>query len=315
MKTNLAKLKKVKLRDVWAHEAHDFTRWLAEDENLQSLSEAVGMEITLIQTEAKVGKFNVDILAEESITEKKIIIENQLEVTNHDHLGKLITYAAGHDAKAAIWIVKEVSDEHKKSIEWLNNISDEGIGFFLIKIELLQIENSSPAPRFELISSPNEWAKVLKNTKQNQNNTDTKLSYLKFWENFVAYGEQKNPGYVSRKPHPHHWYDVSFGTSEGHIALTISKKGLVNCGVYINDNKGLYNFLLSHKDEIESKVDKPLQWIEANKATRIYLQENKFENIFDEQNQKETFDWFMNNIQLFIDTFSGYINKYKQTNK
>ena len=116
MKTNLSKLKKVDLRKAWPHEANDFTKWLAEEENLESLSEAVGMNLSLIQTEASVGKFNVDILAEESITEKKVIIENQLEMTNHDHLGKLITYAAGFDAKAAIWLVKDVRDEHKKSI-------------------------------------------------------------------------------------------------------------------------------------------------------------------------------------------------------
>ena len=154
MKTNLSKLKKVDLRKAWPHEANDFTKWLAEEENLESLSEAVGMNLSLIQTEASVGKFNVDILAEESITEKKVIIENQLEMTNHDHLGKLITYAAGFDAKAAIWLVKEVRDEHKKSIEWLNNISDEETGFFLIKIELLQIclLYTSPSPRDGLLS-------------------------------------------------------------------------------------------------------------------------------------------------------------------
>ena len=148
MKYDLSKLKKVNLRSVWAHEAHDFTKWLAEEENLNILSNEIGIDITLLQTEANVGNFNVDILAEEDVTKKKIIIENQLEITNHDHLGKLITYAAGYDAKAIIWIVKDVRDEHKQAIEWLNKVTDDQTAFFLIRIELWQIEDSSPAPKF-----------------------------------------------------------------------------------------------------------------------------------------------------------------------
>lgn len=102
--TALSKLKKIDLREEWKHEATDFTNWLAQDENLQLLSEEIGIDISLIQTEASVGKFSVDILAEEDNTGRKIVIENQLEPTNHDHLGKLITYASGFDAEIVIWI-------------------------------------------------------------------------------------------------------------------------------------------------------------------------------------------------------------------
>ncbi len=116
----LSKLEKVALREVWKHEALDFTNWLAKPENLELLSDEIGIDITLIQTEASVGDFNVDILAEEENTGKKIIIENQLESTDHDHLGKIITYASGFDAEIIIWIVKGVRDEHKKAIDWLN---------------------------------------------------------------------------------------------------------------------------------------------------------------------------------------------------
>ena len=116
MKNVLSKLTKLDLREVWKHEALDFTNWLAENENLEALSDAVGVDIKLIQTEASVGKFNVDILAEEDLTGKKIIIENQLESTDHDHLGKIITYASGHDAEIIIWIVKDTRDEHQKAI-------------------------------------------------------------------------------------------------------------------------------------------------------------------------------------------------------
>jgi hypothetical protein len=116
----LSKLKKVNLREEWKHEATDFTNWLAKDENLLLLSEEIGIDISLVQTEASVGQFSVDILAEESNTNRKIVIENQLETTDHDHLGKIITYASGFDAEIVIWIVKGVRDEHKQAVDWLS---------------------------------------------------------------------------------------------------------------------------------------------------------------------------------------------------
>lgn len=158
----LGKLKKIDLRKAWKHEAIDFTSWLAQDENLTLLSDEIGIGIKLIKTEASVGNFNVDILAEEENTGRKIIIENQLEPTNHDHLGKLVTYASGYDAEIIVWIVEDVKDEHKQAIDWLNEHTDEKLNFFLIKMELWQIGDSSFAPKFQIISNPNDWAKTLK---------------------------------------------------------------------------------------------------------------------------------------------------------
>ena len=129
---NLGQLKEVKdLRWVWAHEALDFTPWLAEEDNLMQLSDAVGLEITVDETESSVGDLNVDIYATETRTDRMIIIENQLEDTNHDHLGKLITYASGKAADIVIWVVKHVREEHCAAIEWLNNHTDENIAFIL----------------------------------------------------------------------------------------------------------------------------------------------------------------------------------------
>src|SRR3990167_2968554 len=118
MKKPLSRLNKVELRDVWGHEAIDFTNWLAQTENLDTLSEEIGVDIKFIKTEASVGKFSVDILAEEEASGRKIIIENQLEGTNHDHLGKIITYASGYDAEIIIWIVREAREQHQRAIEW-----------------------------------------------------------------------------------------------------------------------------------------------------------------------------------------------------
>ena len=151
----LNRLKEIKdLRTVWPNEAQDFTPWLSLDENIALLSEAVGIDIIVSETESSVGRFNVDIFASESGTDRKIIIENQLDTTNHDHLGKLITYASGKSANVIIWMVKQARDEHRAAIEWLNNHTDGNISFYLCEIKLFQIGASEPAVKFEVIEKP-----------------------------------------------------------------------------------------------------------------------------------------------------------------
>lgn len=134
MKYNLDTLKKVELRDVWPHEALDFTKWLSQESNLAMLSSAVGIELELIETESSVGSFNVDIYAQEVGTGRKAIIENQLEDTNHDHLGKVITYAAGKGAEIVVWVVAHARDEHRQAIEWLNQHTDSVLAFSWSKL-------------------------------------------------------------------------------------------------------------------------------------------------------------------------------------
>ena len=144
---NLGTLKEITdLRSIWPHEALNFTPWVAE--NVELLADAVGLDITVDETESSVGNFNVDIYASETGTDRKIIIENQLEDTDHDHLGKLITYASGKDADVVIWVVKHAREEHKAAVEWLNNHTDDKIGFFLCEIKLFQIGDSDIAPLF-----------------------------------------------------------------------------------------------------------------------------------------------------------------------
>ena len=130
------------LRSVWPHEANDFTKWLAQEENLALLGDAIDIELELEERESSVGSFNVDIFAKEVGTNRRVIIENQLEDTNHDHLGKLITNASGKGAEVIVWVVKRARDEHRQAIEWLNQHTDSKIGFFLLEIELWEIGDS-----------------------------------------------------------------------------------------------------------------------------------------------------------------------------
>lgn len=157
---NLGRLEEIKdIRSVWPDEARDFTPWLALPENMEVLSDTLGIELTADATEVSVGDFRADIIAYETDTDRKVLIENQLEDTNHDHLGKLITYASGAGASFIVWIVKHVRDEHRAAIEWLNNHTDDSVGFFLLEIKLFQIGTSEKAPKFEIIEKPNDWVK------------------------------------------------------------------------------------------------------------------------------------------------------------
>lgn len=307
----LGKLSKVDLRKAWKHEALDFTRWLSEDENLSLLSDEIGIDIKLIQTEASVGKFNVDILAEEENTGRKIIIENQLETTNHDHLGKLITYASGYDAEIIIWIVKDVREEHKQAIDWLNEHTDEKIHFFAIKMELWQIGTSPYAPKFYIISKPNEWAKALKQSASSQQLTETKITQLDFWNKFKEYAQ--NSKLRLRKTYPQHWYDISIGNSESHIALTINtQENLIAVELYISDSKDLYLALEENKKNIEQDLGFSLEWMElqGKKASRIKLvREADLEKT---EKWNEYFDWFKINAEKFQNVFGKYIKKIRK---
>lgn len=270
----LGKLTRVSLRDYWKHEAFNFTRWLSEPENIELLSDEIGIGIQVTQTEASVGRFSVDILAEEENTGRKIIIENQLETTDHGHLGQLITYAAGLEAEFVVWIVSDVREEHRQAVDWLNEHTDERINFFLVQIELWRIDDSPPAPKFNVISRPNEWKRAVRTSAQDGDLTDTKTKQLEFWQQLKEFASTSHPELKLRTPRPQHWFDVAIGRSDCHIALVVdSRNDKVRCELYIPDSKELYQTFLSFRSQIEQElaIDEPLEWQElpGKKASRI----------------------------------------------
>ncbi len=309
---NLSKLKKIDLREQWKNEATYFTNWLAEDENLQLLSDEVGVDISLIKTEASVGKCNLDILAEEENTRRKIIIENQLETTDHDHLGKVITYASGFDAEILIWIVKDVRDEHKQAIDWLNEHTDEKINIFLIKMELWQIGDSPFAAKFQIISQPNDWAKAIKKSTTQSSLSDTKLMQLEFWTQFKGYANSNKTSLRLRKAYPQHWYDISIGSSKSHLSLIVdTQNDQIRCEFYIPDLKELFNALYAEKDIITSALDYELEWmeLEGKKASRVKATYDI--DVNDIENWEKCFEWLMNAAQSFQTVFGKRVKNFK----
>jgi len=308
MTLNLSRLKKVDLRKAWEHEAYDFTEWLADEENIEILGDEIGIEISVLETEASVGRFSVDILAEESNEGNDIILENQLEKTNHDHLGKIITYAAGVEADIVIWIVKESQEEHQKAVQWLNESTTNEISFFLVQIELWQIDDSNYAPKINVIEKPNYWSKEVKSSIESAKLTDTKKMQLDFWTGLKEYAEDRGENISFRKPYPQHWYDVSFGTSNAHISLTVNtREEEIACEIYIPDSPETFEMLFNQKEKIESEIEESLDWQELpeKKASRIKL--IKKYSISNETDWSEAFDWMIEHVKLFEQVFGQYI--------
>lgn len=307
----LSKLEKVDLREVWKHEALDFTNWLAKPENLELLSDEIGIDISLIQTEASVGNFNVDILAEEENTGRKIVIENQLESTDHDHLGKIITYASGFDAEIIVWIVKSVRDEHKQAVDWLNEHTDSNINIFAIQMEVWKISNSPYAPKFQVIAKPNDWAKAVKIATTQSELSDTKLLQLDFWTKFKEYVQEHNGKIKLRKAYPQHWYDISFGFSNAHIALTVnSQSEQMACEVYIPDSKKLFSVLHEQKEKIEAELTEQLEWEELpeKKASRIKLISSGC--LSSQESWEQYHSWMLDRVSKFQKVFGKFIKQY-----
>lgn len=307
---NLGKLEQVDLRDYWKHEALDFTNWLAKEKNLNLLSEEIDIDIILKETEASVGKFNVDILAIEDNSDRLIVIENQLEQTDHDHLGKIITYASGFDAEVIIWIVKDVRDEHKQAIDWLNEHTNDKINFFAIKMELWKIGDSEAAPKFQIISKPNNWAKALQSSSSKPTR-ETKLTMLQleFWTEFKEYLQTNKSFLKTRKPRAQHWYDISIGNSKAHIALTVvSNQNFITTGIYIPDSKELYYELEKNKEAIEQELSFQFDWhpLENKKASRITLTRDNVD-IFDTEQWNEYFEWFKSKSEAIHKIFNKYV--------
>jgi len=302
--SELARLERVDLRTVWSHEERDFTSWLAESENLSDLGEVLGTDLVLRQTEASVGKFELDILAEEEGTGRAVVIENQLEATDHAHLGQLVTYASGFDASMIVWIVREIREEYRQAIEWLNERTDERTGFFLVRIELWRIGESPPAPKFDVVVRPNEWAKaVKKGTTSGGELSSTQIKQLDFWTRFKAWVAEANPKVRLQTPRPQHWYDVSIGTSDAHITLTVNTRdNCIAAELYIPDNKPLFFGLQTREREIAERLGADPEWIEATKATRIKLSK-PVSDVFSEEEQEEYFRWLLSQLVLLKKVF------------
>lgn len=308
MSNYIGRLEEVNIRELWSHEQYDFSKWLAKEENIELLNDTVGLTLTDVDKEVYVGSYRCDLVAVDETTGIRIIIENQLESTNHDHLGKIITYASGLDASVVIWIVKEAREEHRSAIEWLNNNMSKGISFFLLEIHAYKIGNSLPAPMFKVIEQPNEFIKSNKRIRDSEL-TKTEAMRLNFWTEFNHLLLENGKPFNARKATTDHWYDVALGTSEAHITITlVNKDGNVGVEVYITDNKDLFDRLFSHREEIEDRLGFEMEWerLDDKKASRIkyYIPGLDFDN---QGNFPELMHEIIKKVLIVRDVFKAYL--------
>ncbi len=281
--SNIGKLIEVDVRELWKHEQYDFSNWLAKEDNIEYLNEILGLTLIDVNKEVYVGPYRCDLVAKDETSGTRIIIENQLEGTNHDHLGKIITYASGLNANIIVWIVKEAKEEHRSAIEWLNNNTVDGIGFFLIEIHAYKIGNSEPAPKFEVIEKPNDFVKREKSKTDDSDLNKSQSERLIFWEKFNQVLIQRGKPFNVRKATTDHWYDVAIGSSDAHLAIDlISRDNRIIVELYITDSKELFDKLYTSKEQIEAQLGFKMTWdrLDSKKASRIkyYIEGLDFDN-------------------------------------
>ncbi len=305
----LGKLQEVDIRKLWSHEQYDFSEWLSKSENLEQLNEVIGLTLSEVEKEVYVGAYRCDLVGVDETTGDKVIIENQLEASNHDHLGKIITYASGLGAKVVVWIVKEAREEHRSAIEWLNNNTSDKLNFFLIEIHAYQIGDSLCAPKFEIVEKPNGFIKNAKGQSGSGEYNKGQSEKIEFWTRFNEVLIERGKPFNVRKPTTDHWYDIAIGTSDAHVSLTIvNREHVVGVELYISDNKELFEKLYLQKDEIDEKLGLHPDWqrLDGKKAARIIYRMPGLD-FEDHSNYDSLMNEMIDKATLFAKIFKKYI--------
>lgn len=310
----LGALTRVSLRSIWTHEASHFTPWLAATNNLALMGDVVGMELDLVSQEEFVGPYRADIICKDRLSGQTVLIENQLEKTDHIHLGQILTYAAGVEAKTIIWVASRFTDEHRAALDWLNEITSDEYGFFGLEIELWKIGDSPPAPKFNLISSPNDWSRSVKEaTVANKVHGSTQALYLRYWQLFHAYQKEQIPPRKAPKPAAQKWLSISTGrTGFAFEVIASPDKNAASVRLYIiceaPDPKDVFRYFLERKEQIEAAMGQPLEWSEmaGKKGTGIGMARQGCD-YEDETRWPEYVKWHAQSLQKLDDVFRPLI--------
>lgn len=312
MKLKIATLEEVDIRKLWEHEQYGFSAWLAQPDKIEELNKALGTSITDVQKEVNVQKFRCDLVGINGSTDEKVIIENQLEMSDHDHLGKIITYASGLDAKIIIWIVKEAREEHRSAIEWLNNNTAEDINFFLVEVHAYKIGNSDPAVKFEIIEQPNDFIKSGVNVRGEK--TISQKERFEFWTLFNKKIEEQGKPFNIRRPTTDHWYSVAIGFSRVQIDITlVNREHVIEVKLNILDNKDLFDYILKYKKDIEDELCLELDWrrTDDSKSSEIAYRINGLD-FNDHSNYSELMIEIIEKVIAFKKVFPKHIKKWKE---
>ena len=305
---SLGRIRKLNLREVFPNEASDFTPWL--EKNIEQLSEIIGIEISDINKEEGVGEFSADLVATEVNTGDKIIIENQIEQTDHDHLGKLITYASGVGAKYVVWVAKKIREEHQKALEWLNENTD--LSFFGVEVEVIAIGNSEPAANFKLIIEPNAWGREIKQTIEKVD--DRHKKFFQFYSKLVSEYQEIKPDWNQLTPRPQSWLGFGAGKTGFNFNWSFRANNKFAVELYIDTKdkeeiKNYFNEIKKFSNEINKEIPE-LMWEELpdSRASRIALyhqMQTPVKNMGDKE-MKVLAEWAIEKMDVFKKVFSKY---------
>jgi len=308
----LGRLERADLRSVWSSESDDFTPWLAEPENLRLLGETIGIELELEAVEKDVGPFRADILCKDVLTDHWVLIENQLERTNHVHLGQVLTYAAGLGAVAIVWIAAKFTEEHRAALDWLNDITGTDIVFFGLEVELWKIGDSFAAPKFNIVSNPNEWTRGIASgaaAVERGELTDNQKLQLRFWTGFHDYVVDAETAIRPSAPRAQSYMRMAPGEPGYGLGAVAS---LFNSDSNSWDTQELraefwfsgssyletFNQLESQRSEIGQSVQDKLHWYGPSDSgsRRVYIR--KTVDLFDENKWPSEYVWLLEKLEV-----------------
>lgn len=307
--SDFASLESQDVREHWEHEADDFTPWLADQirhEPVSELEDALGLDLEVIKEEKSVGRYNVDILAEVVDDNRKVVIENQLNSSDHDHLGKSIAYASGVDADIIVWLAPRFYDEHRDAMQWLNENSREGVNLFAIRLEVWRIGESEPAVRLNPIVEPSEWKE--KAMRPDDELTETEEVREEFWTGFRDRIEELETPLSARKPFPDYYYNNPIGKAGFELQFTIKiSEDELGVGLVIRDDADAYWDLADSREEIDAQFDQRVHW-EDPEETRAGKERSKIvvrrdDDVTDTARWDDYFDWLLKNGEQFHDVF------------
>lgn len=314
----LGRLEKVELRDAWQTEDRGFTPWLAKIENIEILSQEIGINLEVQGVEQNVGPFRADILCVdadsfESDGQHYVLIENQLEITDHKHLGQLMTYAAGLDAVTLIWIASKFTEEHRAALDWLNRITDETFRFFGIEIELYKIGHSLPAPRFNVIAKPNDWSKEVKRTASSQTTNEVNLARREYWESLKNFAENRNSILNLKYSDRTYCGAFKFGKTGFGMYLGIPvRKQILEIYLYLDQKNHKNNFdkLFENCSEKSFEIfGYDLNWNRNDKGNSSSVILRKEADSNDKSDWENQFQWFVENGEKFARFFKPEIER------
>lgn len=308
--SGLGRLERVELRAAWASESGDFTPWLAQPENIRLLGEAIGIELEVEAEEKYVGPFRADILCKDLANGNWVLIENQLERTDHSHLGQLITYAAGLHAVTIVWIAARFTEEHRAAMDWLNEVTGEDILFFALEVELWRIGGSPMAPKFNIVSSPNDWTRSVADARkviEQGSLSESGQRYVEFWTFFGQRIKDRKSSLRVPKPNADYWKTYSVGRSEFVVsAMALARDEFAAVQLSLLGLRGKLRFqeLLSRKGEIEAALGAVLDWRELpdRKESQIRLSRHGVD-VKDPDNWQTICDWLIDWTEKFQSVF------------